>query len=120
MPEEINSTTISTLLHHMSKTDYLELVEEFIHDTRRQLKAISNPKFSADPETVIRSVHSIKGNASSLGFDLLSHQSAEFEKALREDEIKANSVIFAKYNSQVHDSIKTLVDYFNIDDRRRL
>jgi len=119
MQEEINSATLETLLQHMSKDDYLELVKEFVLNTELQLQNIHYNAFRAESQAVIRAVHSIKGNAISLGFDLLSHQSAEFEKALKETEIKTNSAIFVQYISAIAKSIENLVDYFNIDDRRR-
>jgi HPt (histidine-containing phosphotransfer) domain-containing protein len=106
--QEINHHTIEALLMHISKADYLNLVHDFIEETYSHLSLISEEVYDNDDAVVIRAVHSIKGNAISLGFDHLSQESTILEDQLKSHRITDKSSTFAKYNAYVKNFLITL------------
>jgi len=106
--QEINYHTIDALLMHISKADYMNLVQHFIEETYSQLTLINEVVYDNDEEAVIRAVHSIKGNAISLGFDHLSQESAILEVQLKSHRITDISSTFAEYNAYLKNFLITL------------
>ena len=112
MAQNINLKTVADLLLHISKAEYEELVRAFIADTREQMLQISYKEFTKHGDEVIMHVHTIKGNAVSLGFDGLHKLSARFEEHLKSSEINKNSAIFEEYLEQVEKTLVNLKVYY--------
>lgn len=120
MFQEVNQKTIDGLLKYMSKADYVALFKDFEIETTQQLNQINIEAALEDIEKVIRAVHSIRGNAISLGFDRLSEESATLEALLKADKNIKKSTIFDTYKSQVKDQLNYITNYLMNDDRLRL
>ena len=118
--QEVSQEEIEKLLKYISEDDYLILVENFLHENSELLKSVSDSGFKSDPENVIRSVHSIKGNSSSLGFDRLSNYSAKFEELLKNQSLEKKSDIFVRYRNTVSQSLTIIKQFFNDKDRGRV
>lgn len=116
--EEVSESEIEKLLQHISKDDYLALVNDFFIEITVQLEAISESNYSTDRKGVIRTVHSIKGSSSSLGFNRLSRYSAEFEELLKNHSLEEKSDIFVSYLTSVQQSLIAIKQFFNDNDRR--
>jgi len=113
MMEEVDQEIINELLTHISKEDYHALVDDFIDNTRHLLLIITKTEFLKDKTAVIRAVHTIKGNAISLGFNRLSKDSAILEEELKTLNKIEKSSIFAGYNSRVTDFLNSIKNYID-------
>lgn len=116
MIKEINENTVDHLLQYMSQSEYKALVWSFIDDTQTLLKRISLEAFVIDHDAVIRHVHTIKGNASSLGFDGLSGLSSHMEAQLRKMTLNENSAIFTDYITETNRILTTITEYYTTND----
>lgn len=117
---KVQKEIVQELLNHISKEDYFELVNEFILDTRSQLKNIHTEAFSNNKQDLRRAIHTIKGNASSLGFDHLSQYTAEFEELIKSHKEEFKNPNFTIFVRSIEDAL-TSIEFFNNDhDRRRV
>ena len=116
--EKVDEKVINELLKHISKSDYLELLNDFIVDTKTQLKSVHSEAFENNKQEVLRVIHTIKGNASSLGFNHLSFYTAEFEVLLKTYKGELKSGNFVSFVRCIEGALKDIQFFYDDYDRR--
>ena len=118
--EKVDEKVVNELLMHISKSDYLELLNDFIADTKTQLKGVHLQAFKNNKVEVLRVIHTIKGNASSLGFNHLSLYTAEFEELLKTYKGELKSGNFVSFVRCIEGALKDIQFFYDDYDRRWL
>lgn len=116
--EKVDEKVINELLKHISKSDYLDLLNDFIVDTKTQLKSVHSEALENNKQEVLRVIHTIKGNASSLGFNHLSLYTAEFEELLKTYKGELKSGNFVSFVRCIEGALKDIQFFYDDYDRR--
>lgn len=118
-PHEFDIQVINELKKYISTEEYESLVLDFIDETKIFLNDIELLTNQNDFSSIIRILHTIKGNAASLGFYRLSKLSAALEADLKNDLFQNFSDNFGVFKCSANDSFDAFKTQLNSKNGQR-
>jgi PAS domain S-box-containing protein len=124
IPEKISEESISgetinfQIVNQLESLGGKEMVEnalnEFIEETREQLRVCRESRDSSDYDEILKQLHTIKGNSGTLGIEKVSSISASIELKIKnhnfesmEEDLNFLNLAFGEFVNEYHDLIKT-------------
>ncbi len=113
---EFDLDIIEDLKKYLTENEYKKLVADFIDETKIFLNNIDLLTNKDDFSSIIRILHTIKGNAASLGFYRLSKLSAVLEAKLKNEQFQNFSDNFEAFKSNAYASFEAFKTQLNRND----
>lgn len=92
----IDFETYNELLKYASKTDVLDIYKEFELETGQFLSRLKSLNLENDSPEILSILHTIKGNAASLGLSAMAEYSEQSERAINESRMSNKNDIYTK------------------------
>ncbi|WP_420387505.1 response regulator [Roseivirga sp.] len=86
--EHIDHDILNDLLRFTDAQSLLSLIDEFVEETRSDIQSIAKFKESDRHSEILSILHTIKGNAGSFGFTVLSSLAAEIEVKIKSKQLE--------------------------------
>ena len=101
----INQNTLNQLHKYGGKELIASVLEDFKEEAKVQIESIEHAARTSNYDEMKSLIHTIKGNAGTLGLEKLSKQSASIEKRLKENKFDKLSTELKKLTSYYHEFI---------------